>query len=111
MNLLIGANISWRLVKKLDAFFNTCQHVNFIGLKNPVTDILIWKYAMDSNFTILTQDDDFEKILEINGFPPKLIVIKTPNIKTADIELLIKNKLEQILEFQTNTNLGILEIY
>ncbi len=111
MNLLLDANISWRLVKKIESNFKNCQHVNFIGLQLPVPDLEIWQYALINNFVILTLDSDFENILEINGYPPKVIIIKNGNMATKDIENILINKLNIILEFANNNLLGILEIY
>ena len=71
MKILFDANISWKLVNKLNPIFGECAHVDHIGLDVPVEDIDIWNYAMDNGYIIVTKDNDFVDLLEVNGFPPK----------------------------------------
>ncbi len=59
MKLLLDANLSWRLTKKLESHFNDCHHVDNIGISLPAKDIEIWKFATVNDFIIFTNDDDF----------------------------------------------------
>ncbi|SEM27538.1 hypothetical protein SAMN05216436_10371 [bacterium A37T11] len=58
MKLLLDANLSWRLTKKLKTHFDDCFHVDSIGLIVPAADIDIWKYALANDLVIVTNDDD-----------------------------------------------------
>ena len=49
MKLLLDANISWRLIKKLEPFFEEVQHVDSIGFQPPLKDIEIWHYAKEKS--------------------------------------------------------------
>ena len=59
MKLLLDANISWRLVKKLAGVFPNVLHVNDSGLPIPAKDEEIWNWALQNDFVIVTNDEDF----------------------------------------------------
>jgi predicted nuclease of predicted toxin-antitoxin system len=42
--LLLDANVSWRLVSRLQPVFGFCEHVDHTSLPVPATDIQIWAY-------------------------------------------------------------------
>ncbi|MFH6946209.1 MULTISPECIES: DUF5615 family PIN-like protein [unclassified Flavobacterium] len=70
-------------------------------MNQPAKDIEIWNFAKQNDFTILTLDDDFEKLSLLKGAPPKVIILKTFN----------KNTKEIIKSFILNNELMILEVY
>jgi predicted nuclease of predicted toxin-antitoxin system len=64
-----------------------------------------------NGFTIISKDDDFEKIVLLRKAPPKLIYLKTYNLDTKKlIDLIIKNK-DKIVEFDNSKENDIFEIY
>jgi predicted nuclease of predicted toxin-antitoxin system len=111
MKLLLDANISWRIIKLIANDFSNCLHANNIPVNQPAKDIEIWQFAKQNNFTILTHDDDFEKLLLLKGVPPKVIVLKTFNKSTKQISEILISKKETIESFISNEELMILEIY
>ena len=89
MKLLIDQNISNRIVIRLIGHFTDVKHVKELGLENS-NDYNIWKFAKKENFVIVTFDSDFYDFILINGFPPKIIWLRTGNIKTSALaEILI----------------------
>jgi len=65
---------------------------------------------LQNEYTIVTNDSDFNDLLLIYGFPPKIIWIKTGNKSTENIaNLLILNKV-QIVDFINDFENGILII-
>ena len=109
MKILLDANISWKLVATLKPIFSECDHVDLIGLDVPAEDIAIWNYALKNGYTIITKDSDFVDLLELKGFPPKIVLLKTGNNSSkALMELLIKTKSE--IEDLEESNYGLLEI-
>ena len=111
MKLLLDANLSWRLVKNLKLYFEECTHVDNIGLSVPAKDIEIWNYALVNNFVIVTNDEDFLNFLNINGYPPKIVLLKTGNQSNDYIlELLIK-RAEDINALDISSEYGVLELY
>lgn len=79
MKILIDANISWRLKEALKDFFEICTHVDSCELKVPASDLEIWNFAFENQYTILTNDLDFIRLSNLYGFPPKCIIIRTGN--------------------------------
>jgi predicted nuclease of predicted toxin-antitoxin system len=111
MQLLLDANISGRLVAGLKLHFEDCRHVDHIGLTMPAKDIEIWNYASTNKLIIITNDDDFLNLVNIKGFPPKIVLLKTGNQSSTYIEtLLIKHKTD-IQSLHHSTEYGVLELY
>ena len=111
MNILLDANLSWRLVKRLSPYFSSVLHINQANLVYPATDIAIWNWAKLNQFIIVTNDDDFRDLLSTYGFPPKVILLRKGNLSTNDIySVLIGCKTEIDLLHRSNTY-GLIEIY
>lgn len=111
MNLLLDANISWRLVARLEQHFDSCVHVDSIGLSSPASDTQIWKYALRHKFVIVTNDEDFLNFSNIKGFPPKIVLLRTGNQSNGFIEgLLIAHK-DDINSLCDSEDYGVLELY
>jgi predicted nuclease of predicted toxin-antitoxin system len=111
MKILLDANLSWRLVNQLKTYFEIILHVDtIIGLSNPAKDSEIWNYAKKENLIIISNDDDFYKLSVLNGFPPKVVIIRTGNQSNIYIlNLLIKYK-DEIQQLYNSNDYGILEI-
>ncbi len=111
MRLLIDANLSWRLVGLLQNNFSLVTHVINTGLAESSPDTVIWNYAQQNNYSIVTNDDDFYMLALGKGFPPKIILLKTGNQSTKFIaEILLKHK-SGIEDFIANKEYGVLEIF
>ena len=109
MKILLDANISWKLIKNLNPVFGICDHVDLIGINVPANDLEIWNYARENGYIIITKDNDFLDILDKNGYPPKVVLLKTGNNRSSALEtLLIKAK--DMIEELENGNFGLLEI-
>ena len=111
MKLLIDANLSWRLVNLLKDHFAEITHVVNTGLQESSSDTLIWSYAKENDYSIITNDDDFYLLALSKGVPPKIILLKTGNQSTRYVtEILIKHK-QEIADFILNEEYGVLEIF
>lgn len=109
MKLLFDQNISHRILKILSNDFEestTVKNENLIDC----TDKAIWAFAKKSNYTIVTQDSDFNDLNLLNGFPPKIIWIRAGNLKTEELANILKNHLEELKDFESNQNFGCFEI-
>ena len=58
MKLLFDQNISFRILSKIKLNFPDAKQVRQLGIEN-YSDIEIWKYAKENEFTIVTFDGDF----------------------------------------------------
>ena len=110
MHVLLDANISWRLVEPLKAYFNKVEHIEFTSLPQPAKDLDIWNYAKQNQATIITNDDDFSILLISNGFPPKVVLLKTGNQSNKYLLEIIVKHIDDINNLFTSTELGMLEI-
>jgi predicted nuclease of predicted toxin-antitoxin system len=110
MKILLDANISWKLVNILTPVFGECTHVDLIGLAIPSEDNDIWNYSLNNGYIIVTKDNDFLDLLELNGFPPKVVLLKTGNNSSKALAELLINAKPKIEELENN-EYGLLEIY
>jgi predicted nuclease of predicted toxin-antitoxin system len=85
LKLLFDENLSSRLIGALADQFPKSSHVNLVGLAG-ATDLVIWAYARDQGFTVVSKDDDFRSLSLVNGAPPKVIWLRIGNASTAGIE-------------------------
>ncbi len=109
MKLLFDQNISHRILDRLPELFKESTSVKKEGLINDL-DRKIWEFAKRENLVIVTQDSDYNDLTALYGFPPKIIWIRSGNLKTDEVvELLIKNQ-NAIQDFLKDENLGCLEI-
>lgn len=111
MKLLLDENLSWRMVKKLRPHFSEVTHVSSLDIKQPATDLAIWNFAKENGFTIVSKDDDFEKIVILKKGPPKLLFLKTNNLDTNKLVSILINHKENIIEFIQSKENDILEIF
>ena len=110
MKILLDANISWKLVNILAPVFGGCAHVDLIGLTVPAKDDDIWNYALENSYIIITKDNDFLDLLELKGFPPKVVLIKTGNNSSKILAKIIVDAKQQIEDMENN-KYGLLEVY
>jgi predicted nuclease of predicted toxin-antitoxin system len=76
--IFVGCNISWKLLPILKEHFGECAHMDDIPeLEFPAKDAKIWQYAKDNEYTIITRDNDFNDLIAIRDFPPKIIWLRT----------------------------------
>ncbi len=110
MRLLLDANLSWRMIPILKQHFDDCFHVDSIGLTVPAKDSEIWDYARKNELIIVTNDEDFIDFINVKGFPPKVILMKTGNQSRLYITNLLIQRKDEILAFSNLAEIGLLEI-
>jgi predicted nuclease of predicted toxin-antitoxin system len=107
--LLIDNNISSRLVSVLRGSYPGIKHVADVGLDD-ADDVIVWEFAKSNHLNIVSKDADFNDIQQIEGFPPKIIWIRSGNCSTKYVkDLLLENEVE-IKSFLLSDELGLLEI-
>ena len=109
MKLLFDQNIPYRVVKKIITDFPLAVSVIDVGLYEE-NDIPIWKYALKNEYTIISQDNDFDDLYLAWGHPPKIIIVGTGNISNADLTKLLISRKDRIGRFINSTGIGRLEI-
>ncbi|HTK18200.1 MAG TPA: DUF5615 family PIN-like protein [Mucilaginibacter sp.] len=109
IRLIADENISWR-IKKLIPQWDILP-ANEIKKGQRLSDVFIWKYATENNYSILTFDEDFTEIQNLLSFPPKIIWLRTGNIGTEEICSRLISLEGEINNFLKNDESGIYEIY
>lgn len=109
MRFLFDQNISHRILSLLPEPFLGSTSVKNEGLNNAY-DRQIWDYARIHNYIIVTQDSDFNDLNTLFGFPPKIIWIRTGNLKTNAIADILVNNYADLEKFESDSELGCFEI-
>jgi predicted nuclease of predicted toxin-antitoxin system len=112
MKVLLDANLSYRLVKKLSDIFPECLHVSRTGLSIPAADTDIWKWAKQHNYIlIVSNDEDFQHLLERLGPPPKVVLLRTGNKTTQEVADLLRYHANELTSLASSQDTDLLEIY
>ena len=109
MKLLFDQNLSFRLARKLEEYFPDSAHVRLLGMDQD-DDELIWEFARENDYIIVTQDADFEALSQLYGFPPKVIWLRCGNTATANIFNLLVTNHELLLAFGDDDLVACLEL-
>ena len=88
MKLLIDENLSYRLVKQLQDSFPGTEQVRRLGL-TASRDAVIWDFARQGDFVILTQDEDFLDLSLTRGAPPKVVLLRAGNLPSQQVVALL----------------------
>ena len=109
MKLLFDQNLSPRLVQRLSDLYPSSAHVYRLGLDR-ASDTVLWDYAREHGFALVTQDADFSEMSEVLGFPPKVIWIRRGNCSTGQIESILRQSHEAIIGLDEDPTTGILTV-
>lgn len=107
MKLLLDENLSDRIVHRIIDLYPNSDHVKTLALTN-TDDVLIWEYAKENNFVIVSKDSDFHQRSLLYGYPPKLIYLRVGNSPTSKIIQILRDNFETIIEFANSETESIL---
>ncbi len=96
MRLLFDHNLSPKLVHLIRDIFPGLSHVHDLGMSEK-SDLEIWDFARENNYTIVTKDSDFHELAIFFGSPPKVIWIKRGNCSSHQIEEILRVNYKSIL--------------
>ena len=109
MKLLLDENLSRRLVAALEVAYPGTTHVEFIGL-NGASDLAICDYAALHDFVIVTKDEDYDRLVALRNFNPKLIRLTLGNTRnTATLHALL-SAAPEIIAALNNPNREVVEL-
>lgn len=109
MKLLFDENLSPRLPGLLRDFFPDAVHVRDVGLAR-ADDAVIWRYAQQRDFAIVSIDADFRHWSFLYGAPPKIIWIRRGNCTTVEIASILEMHYDTIQTFENNVDGTFLEL-
>ena len=107
MKLLFDENSSYKLSRAMADLFPDSVHPRDIGLK-ATDDRVIWDYARDNGFVIVSKDSDFYQRSFLFGYPPKIIWIRSGNCSTRTIEGILRDHYADIKNFCDNAYEAVL---
>ena len=110
MKLLFDQNISFRIMRLLPESFSDCRHVLSVGLDD-CDDHVIWTFAKQNGFTVVTFDADFFNIATLKGSPPKIVWLRTGNLTTFEIVERIVFNASNIILLINDSKQNCLKIY
>ena len=109
MKLLFDENLSPRLVNLLSPLFPESNHVRNVGLSKADDDI-VWSYAQEHGYVIVSKDSDFHQRSFVLGAPPKVIWIRMGNCTTEDMANLLTQHQKELEAFQNDPDGAFLEL-
>jgi predicted nuclease of predicted toxin-antitoxin system len=107
VKLLLDENLSDRIVHRVIDLYPDSDHVKTLALTN-TDDILIWEYAKENNFVIVSKDSDFHQRSLLYGHPPKFIYLRIGNSPTSKIVQILRDNFDTIMQFGDSETESIL---
>ncbi len=78
MKLLFDENLSPAPSRRLSDLFPNSVHVRNVGMK-AADDPIVWNYATDNDFMIVSKNADMHDLSLLFGNPPKVIWLRLGN--------------------------------
>ncbi len=91
MKLLLDENLSDRIIPRINDLYPNSAHVKTLGLISS-DDPLIWEYAKNHDFVIVSKDSDFHQRSLLYGHPPKFVYLRIGNCPTARIVQILRDE-------------------
>ena len=107
MKLLFDENLSRRLPARISDLFPQSIDVSFAGLLE-APDAVLWDFAKENGFAIITADMDFFEMGSRMGPPPKIIWLSGCDYPTSTAEQLIRGQAIRIAEFLEDAERAVL---
>lgn len=98
MKLLLDENLSDRIIHRIVDFYPDSEHVKTLALTN-TDDSLIWTFAKENGFVIVSKDSDFHQRSLLYGHPPKFIYLRIGNSPTSKIVQILRDNFDTITQF------------
>ena len=110
MKLLFDQNLSFKLCRQLADLFPDSNQIRLLGMSE-ADDRIIWEYAKNKGFILVTQDADFADMATLYGPPPKVIWLRCGNQPTDAIEQRLRDHVDAIAAFDQDDATACWEIY
>ena len=107
MKLLFDENLSPALPHRIADLFPNSVHVRDVGMK-ATDDPIVWDYAKDNDFMIVSKDADMHDLSLVFGNPPKVVWLRLGNCSTRQVEELLRRDFDVIKLFYEDENVSLL---
>jgi len=109
MKLLFDQNLSPRLVQHLAALYPDSNHLYPLGL-GEASDAVVWEFAEENEFIIVSKDSDYLDCSAAFGFPPHVISIRSGNCSTSHVEELLQKHVDTIQQMISEGHIGFIAL-
>jgi predicted nuclease of predicted toxin-antitoxin system len=109
MKLLFDENLSHKLAQLLEDIFPNFVHVRHVGLE-AADDPLVWDYARNNAFVIVSKDADMHQRRFLFGPPPKVVWVRLGNCSTLEVEELLRKNRAAINAFDEDEYASFLSL-
>jgi predicted nuclease of predicted toxin-antitoxin system len=109
VKLLLDENLSPRLVQALQLEYPGSVHVRSIGLRGAM-DNVIWEYARQEGYAIVSKDNDFRQLSFLHGAPPKVIWLSIGNAGTDAVLRFLRSQQTALLAFDADAEASLLSL-
>lgn len=106
MKLLLDENLSDRILSEILDLYPDSSHVKTHGLAR-TDDSLIWSFAKEHGYVIVSKDSDFHQRSLVFGSPPKFIFLRVGNCPTTRITELLRANVALISAFISDPDASI----
>ena len=107
MKLLLDENLSDQVVPHLLDLYPGSTHVKSHGLIH-TDDVLIWTFAQQHGYTLVSKDADFHQRSLVFGHPPRLVFLRVGNCPTSRITQLLRANYVLLSAFDSDPSASIL---
>ena len=107
MKLLFDENLSPALSRRVEDLFPNSVHVRDVGMK-ATDDPIVWDYAKNNDFMIVSKDADMHDLSLVFGNPPKVVWLRLGNCSTRQVEELLRCDFDIIKLFYEDDSVSLL---
>jgi predicted nuclease of predicted toxin-antitoxin system len=73
-------------------------------------DDVVWDFAKDNGFTIVSKDSDFHHLSFVRGAPPRVIWLDVGNCSTSQIESMLRANVVRVIAFHRDPDSAFLAL-
>ena len=108
MRFLVDAQLPPALVRSLVTEGHEAWHVADCGLQS-ASDHLIWTFAVENRYIIITKDEDFARRRAVRADGPQIVWLRLPNARRRDLLKWFEQALPTIVR-SLDRGEGIIEV-
>lgn len=105
MKFLVDAQLPLSLSNFLRELGYNSIHTLDLPLKNLSPDFVIIKCSKEEKRILITKDNDFLESFLLKAEPEKLIIVRTGNIRNAELLTIFRTNMNKIIELLGQGNL------
>lgn len=108
MKLLVDNQLPVALARFIAGRGIDCRHVRDVELDSS-SDEVIWRYAKENNYIVVSKDDDFQILANRRGTPPQVVWVRLGNCRKGTLLDVFGRVLPELMSTLANGS-GVVEI-